>query len=77
MLSYSFKTLWNRTYMFVGPLWLILVYFIWGSGQLKTPQDQIIFLSVVVPGFILTYISGFIIEKWHKNKKTRAAANGQ
>lgn len=77
MLSYSFKTLWNRTYFFVFPLWVVLVYFIWGSGQLATMQDQIVFFGIVVPGFMLTYISGFLIEKWHKNKKIRAAGNVQ
>ncbi len=70
MLSYSFKTLWNRTFLAVGPLWFVLVFFIWGSGQLVTMQDRVIFLSVVIPGFIAIYISGFLIEKWHKKKKS-------
>ena len=70
MLSYSFKTLWNRTFFFVGPVWFVLVSFIWASGQLVTPQDKFIFLSIVIPGFVAIYFSGFLIEKWHKKKKS-------
>ncbi|HED30105.1 MAG TPA: hypothetical protein ENN50_00095 [Prosthecochloris aestuarii] len=71
MLVYSFKTLWNRTFLFVGPLWFVLVYFIWASGQLEEMQDKVIFFSIVIPGFIATYLSGFLIEKWHRNKKKK------
>ncbi|MBF0587397.1 hypothetical protein INT08_10525 [Prosthecochloris sp. N3] len=69
MLSYSFKTLWNRTFLAVGPVWFLLVYAIWSSGQLENLQDRLTFLGIVIPGFILTYVSGFLIEKWHKKKK--------
>ncbi|MEC9487299.1 MAG: hypothetical protein UMU76_07345 [Prosthecochloris sp.] len=69
MLSYSFKTLWNRTFLVVGPVWFLLVYAIWSSGQLENLQDRLTFLGIVIPGFILTYVSGFLIEKWHKKKK--------
>jgi len=67
-MNYSFKTLWNAMFVFVGPLWFGLVWMIWSSGQLKTPYDHTIFLSLIIPGFILIYLMGFLIQKRHSRK---------
>jgi len=64
----SFKSLWNKMFLFVGPVWFLLVWMIWSSGQLKTAADQQIFLGLVIPGFILIYVSGFLIQKRHAKK---------
>ncbi len=69
MLNGSFKGLWNKASLFMGVLWVALVYMIWESGQLHTLQDRVIFLSVVIIGFIAVYISGFLVEAQHKKKK--------
>jgi len=42
---------------------------IWSSGQLQTIDDKILFLAIVIPGFLLIYFSGFFIEGWHKKKQ--------
>ena len=68
-MKHSFKELWNRAFLFVGPCWYLLVWMIWSSGQLVTMAEKITFLAVVVPGFILVYCSGFFIEGWHEKKK--------
>jgi hypothetical protein len=65
----NFTSLWNITFLVTGPLWALLVWMIWTSGQLKTPQDQTIFLGVVIPTFILIYLSGFLIAKRHAKKQ--------
>jgi len=67
-MNYSFKTLWNAMFVFVGPLWFALVWMIWDSGQLATPSDRTIFLALVIPGFILIYLMGFLIQKRHAKK---------
>jgi hypothetical protein len=64
----SFKTLWNRLFLVTGPVWFLLVWMIWSSGQLKTAEDHNIFLSLIIPGFILIYLSGFMIQKRHAKK---------
>ncbi|MBM3422997.1 MAG: hypothetical protein FJY09_07105 [Chlorobi bacterium] len=69
-MKYTFTTLWNVTFLFVGPLWFMLAWMIWSSGQLQTVGDQMTYLAVVVPGFIVIYLSGFFIEGWHKKKKS-------
>jgi hypothetical protein len=68
-MKYSFKRLWNTTFLFVGPAWYLLVWMIWSSGQLTTISDKIAFLGVVIPGFLIIYGSGFFIEGWHKKKQ--------
>jgi len=65
----SFKTLWNRAFLFVGPSWSLLVWMIWSSGQLETFSDKLTFLAMVIPGFLLVYASGFFIEQWHEKKQ--------
>jgi hypothetical protein len=65
----NFKSLWNITFLVTGLLWATLVWMIWTSGQLKTPQDNVIFLCVVIPAFILIYLSGFLIAKRHARKQ--------
>ncbi len=67
-MNYSFKTLWNITFAFTGPVWALLAWMIWDSGQLKTPGDHALFLGLVVPGFMLIYFSGFLIRKRHAKK---------
>ena len=69
VMKYSFKRLWNTTFLFVGPVWCVLVWMIWSSGQLPAIGDKISFLGVVIPGFLLIYSSGFFIEGWHEKKK--------
>ncbi len=69
-MKYSFKRLWNLMFLFVGPGWSLLVWMIWSSGQLHSPGEKILFLSVVIPGFLLIYFSGFFIEGWHKRKQS-------
>lgn len=69
----NFKTLWNITFLATGPIWGVLVWMIWTSGQLKTQYDEIIFFSVVIPAFILIYLSGFLIAKRHMKKQESAA----
>ena len=67
-MNYSFKTLWNATFVVVGPFWAVLAWMIWSSGQLRTPQHQTLFLGMVIPGFIMIYLSGFLIQKRHAKK---------
>ncbi|NTU54608.1 MAG: hypothetical protein HGA97_13165 [Chlorobiaceae bacterium] len=67
-MNYSFTTLWNRLFLMVGPVWALLVWMIWTSGQLRTPAHQQIYLGLVIPGFILIYLSGFLIQKRHAKK---------
>ncbi len=74
-MNQSFKTLWNITFVVTGLLWATLVWMIWISGQLKTPQDQIIFLCVVIPAFVLIYLSGFFIARRHTKKPESAATH--
>jgi hypothetical protein len=47
---------------------------VWTSGQLKTPQHEILFFSVVIPGFILIYLSGFLIAKRHAIKQQSSSS---
>ena len=56
-------------FLFVGPAWFVLVWMIWSSGQMQTMADRITFLSIVIPGFLLIYSSGFFIEGWHEKKR--------
>ena len=67
-MNYSFKTLWNRMFLVTGPVWFVLVWMIWSSGQLKSAVDQKYFLGLVIPGFMLIYLSGFLIQKRHAKK---------
>ena len=69
MLKGSFKGLWNKAIFFMGVLWFILVYMIWDSGQLVTATDRQIFMTVVLVGFLLVYVFGFLIESLHKKKQ--------
>lgn len=69
MLKGSFKSLWNRAVLFVGGVWLVLVFLVWETNQLETAQDRQIFLAVVVCGFLCTYLLGFVIEARHKKKQ--------
>ncbi|MBV5303042.1 MAG: hypothetical protein JZU70_02400 [Chlorobium sp.] len=68
-MNYSFKRLWNRAFLFVGPAWFLLVWMIWSSGQLITVADKITFIGIVIPGFLIVYSTGFFIEGWHEKKK--------
>lgn len=68
MMNYSFTTLWNATFVVAGPIWAVLAWMIWSSGQLRTPQHHAIFLGMVIPGFILIYLSGFLIRNRHAKK---------
>jgi|APHig6443718053_1056840.scaffolds.fasta_scaffold04160_5 hypothetical protein len=72
-MKYSFTKLWNITFLFVGPFWFVLAWMIWTSGQLQTFSDRMIYLGVVIPGFLIIYFSGFFIEGWHKKKQERAS----
>lgn len=67
-MNHSFKTLWNATFAFTGPVWALLAWMIWESGQLRTPEQHTLFLGLVVPGFILIYLSGFMIRNRHAKK---------
>jgi len=69
MLKGSFKSLWNRAVFFVGILWFVLVYLVWNSGQLETAADRSVFAAVVIAGFLLVYVSGFLIESRHRKKQ--------
>jgi hypothetical protein len=70
-MNYSFKTLWNRAFYFISPLWCLLVWIIWSTDQLQDQADKIVFISIVIPGFFAVYVSGFLIEKWHNNKQQK------
>ncbi len=70
----NFTSLWNITILVTGVLWAMLVWMIWTSGQLKTPEDHQIFLAVVIPAFVLIYISGFLIARRHKKKLDASSA---
>ena len=72
-MKYSFATLWNLMFVFVGPLWFVLAWMIWVSGQLQTLGDRMTYLGVVIPGFLVIYLSGFLIEGWHKKKKEKVS----
>ncbi|WP_165498850.1 hypothetical protein [Chlorobium sp. N1] len=69
----SFKKLWNLTFLFVAPFWSILAWMIWDSGQLQTDPERTIYLLTVVPGLLFVYLSGFMIESWHRKKKAQSA----
>lgn len=73
-MNQSFRKLWNITFLFVGPLWALFVWMVWTSGQLRTPQQEGLFFSVVIPGFILIYLSGFLIAKRHARKQGSASS---
>lgn len=73
-MNQSFAKLWNITFLVVGPLWALFVWMVWTSGQLRTPQQEILFFSVVIPGFILIYLSGFLIAKRHERKQGPASS---
>jgi hypothetical protein len=68
-MKYSFKKLWNTMFLFIGPGWYLLVWMIWSSDQLQTIDEKLVFLGIVIPGFLLIYFSGFWIEGWHKKKQ--------
>ncbi|MEI6691949.1 MAG: hypothetical protein WCL43_04430 [Chlorobium sp.] len=70
-MKYSFKKLWNTTFLFVGPIWYLLVWMIWSSGQVQNIADKMSFLGTVIPGFLLIYSAGFFIEGWHERKKKK------
>lgn len=73
-MNQSFAKLWNITFLVVGPLWALFVWMVWTSGQLRTPQQEILFFSVVIPGFILIYLSGFLIAKRQARKQGPASS---
>ena len=73
-MNYSFKQLWNATFYAIGPVWAVLVWMIWSSGQLKTAQQELMFFGVVIPGFILIYLSGFWIRNRHAKKMQGGAS---
>ena len=73
-MNQSFAKLWNITFLVVGPLWALFVWMVWTSEQLRTPQQEILFFSVVIPGFILIYLSGFLIAKRHARKQGPASS---
>jgi hypothetical protein len=73
MIHYSFTKLWTLTFLFIAPFWFILVWMIWSSGQLATDADRSVFVLFVVPGFLVIYLSGFLIEGWHKKKKAQSS----
>ncbi|NTW84434.1 MAG: hypothetical protein HGB36_13945 [Chlorobiaceae bacterium] len=69
-MNHSFTKLWNITFLVVTPIWAVFVWMIWTSGQLKTPHHELLFFSVVIPGFLLIYLSGFVIAKRHALKQS-------
>jgi len=69
MLVGNFTSLWNRAVFGVGLGWLVLVFLIWQSGQLETSADRAVFAAVLVAGFLVTYIFGFILEARYNKKK--------
>ncbi|MEI8185876.1 MAG: hypothetical protein WCG19_04175 [Chlorobiaceae bacterium] len=71
-MKYSFKRLWNTTFLFVGPVWYVLVWVIWSSGQLQAIGDKMTFLGTIIPGFLIIYSAGFFIEGWHEKKQKRS-----
>ncbi len=73
-MNHSFTKLWNLTFAFAGPAWALLAWMIWSSGQLRTPQHQTLFLGIVIPGFILIYLSGFMIRNRHAKKMQGGAS---
>ncbi|NTV02241.1 MAG: hypothetical protein HGB04_05575 [Chlorobiaceae bacterium] len=73
-MNQSFTTLWNITFAFTGPVWAVLAWMIWSSGQLRTPQDHTLFLAIVIPGFTLIYLSGFLIRNRHAKKMQGGAS---
>jgi hypothetical protein len=75
MIVQRFSLLWNLTFLVVGPGWFVLAWMIWESGQLQTPTHQAIYLWVVIPGFLVIYLSGFFIERWHRKKQQAAKAS--
>lgn len=70
MLNSDFNGLWNRAALLMGALWAVLVFMIWETNQLETAGDRQVFLTVVIGGFLLTYVSGFVIATRNKKKKT-------
>ncbi|MBC8524845.1 MAG: hypothetical protein ISR54_00555 [Chlorobium phaeobacteroides] len=69
MLVGSFKSLWNRAVFYVGLGWLVLIALIWNTDQLATSADRQIYIGVIAAGFLLVYVSGFIIEAMYKRKQ--------
>ncbi len=69
MLVGSFKGLWNKAVFYVGLGWLVLIIMIWNTDQLAGTDDRLIFLAVIVGGFLITYAFGFVIEAMYKRKQ--------
>jgi hypothetical protein len=70
----NFTSLWNITFLVTGILWAMLVWMIWTSGQLTTPDDRVVFLCVVIPAFVFIYLFGFFVAKRHF-RKLEASSN--
>ena len=73
MLNGTFRGLWNKALLLMGALWALLVFMIWESNQLETAGDRLVFLTVVISGFLVIYFSGFVIEVFDRKKKTRGS----
>lgn len=71
MLNGTFKGLWNKAVLLMGALWAVLVFMIWESNQLATAADRQIFLTVVICGFLVVYVSGFFIEVRNRKKNAK------
>ena len=71
MLNGTFKGLWNKAVLLMGALWAVLVFMIWESNQLATAADRQIFLTVVICGFLVVYVSGFLIEVRNRKKNAK------
>ncbi|ANT64023.1 hypothetical protein [Prosthecochloris sp. CIB 2401] len=69
MLVGGFRELWNRAVFSVGLGWLVLIALVWQSGHLSDASEQLVFIVVLLAGFLATYGLGFAIEARFKRKR--------
>jgi purine-cytosine permease-like protein len=68
MLKGSFPELWNKAMIYTGSGWLVLVCMIWVSGHFTDNVERIVFVSVLLSGYIAVYMLGFYIRRRHSRK---------
>jgi hypothetical protein len=68
MLKGSFTELWNKAMIYTGSGWLVLVCMIWVSRHFIDSGERIVFVSVLVAGYVAVYILGFYIKRRHFGK---------
>jgi hypothetical protein len=68
MLTGDFNALWNKTFLYIGIGWLILIGMVWDSCYIVTVADHLLFAGVLVLGYLGSYFFGIFINSRHKRK---------